>query len=128
MTALLRLVTSAELGNDPAWDSQVDVQVRHELELADGRRVLLLNDQGYGSTCAWNKTTLAEVDFQVRTVVGPDEPFDDLTAGYMEATHWESLAAVAQQQGVPVEAVELQRLRHDVVIKESVRRLVDRLQ
>lgn len=67
------------------------MNARHELELADGRRVLLLNDRGYGSTTAWDKTSLADVEFQVRTAVGPDEPFDDLTASEMEAAHWESL-------------------------------------
>jgi hypothetical protein len=65
------------------------------------------------------------VEFQVRTVVGPDEPFDDLTAGDMESSHWESLAGVAQEQGVAVAAVDLKRLRHDVVISEQVRRLID---
>lgn len=125
MTALLRLVTSAEAGNDAPWESQVDVKARHELELTDGRRVLLLNDRGYGATCAWNTTTLADVEVQIRTAVGPDEPFDDLTAGDMEAAHWEALAALAQQHGVPVAAVDLQRLRHDVVISEPIRRLID---
>ncbi len=125
MTALLRLLTTAEAGTDPAWKGQVDVVARHELELADGRKVLLLYDRGYGATCAWNQTTVADVEFQVRTVVGPDEPFDDLTAGDMESSHWESLAGVAQDQGVAVAAVDLKRLRHDVVISEQVRRLID---
>lgn len=125
MTAWLRLVTSAEAGNDARWQGQVDVKARHELELDDGRRVLLLNDRGYGGTCAWNKTTLADVEVQIRTAVGPDEPFDNLSARDMEAAHWEALAALAQQHGVPVAAVDLQRLRHDVVISESIRWLVD---
>ena len=50
VTAVLRLITFAEAGDDPAWKAKVDVKARHELELADGRRVLLLNDRGYGST------------------------------------------------------------------------------
>jgi hypothetical protein len=52
VTALLRLLTTAEAGTDPAWKGRVDVVARHELELADGRKVLLLNDRGYGATCA----------------------------------------------------------------------------
>ena len=124
MTALLRLVTTAEAGTDPAWEGQVDVNARHGLELADGRRVLLLNDRGYGATCAWKETTLADVEFQVRTVVGPDEPYDGLTWSDMESAHWQALAAVARANGVPVEAEDLQRLRHDVIISERVRRLV----
>ena len=80
MTGLPRLVTFADTGNEPAWTGQVNVNARHELELADGRRVLLLNDRGYGSTSAWDRTSLAEVEFRLRTAVGPDEPFDDLTA------------------------------------------------
>lgn len=71
MTALLRLLTTAEAGTDPAWKNRVDVKARHELELADGRKVLLLDDRGYGSTCTWNQTSVADVEFQVRTVVGP---------------------------------------------------------
>ena len=124
MAALLRLITYAEAGDDPAWEAKVDVNTRHELELADGRTVLLLNDRGYGSTCAWTETTLAAVEFHIRTVVGPDEPFDDLAAGDMQAAHWEALATVAQQHGVPVEGADLQRLKHDVVISDLIRRLV----
>ena len=124
VTAVLRLITYAEAGDDPAWEAKVDVKARHELELADGRRVLLLNDRGYGSTCAWTEATLADVEFQIRTVVGPDEPFDDLTAGDMQAAHWEALAAVAQQHGVSVEGADLQRLKHDVVISDLIRSLV----
>jgi hypothetical protein len=99
VTAVLRLITYAEAGDDPAWEAKVDVKARHELELAD-------------------------VEFQIRTVVGPDEPFDDLTAGDMQAAHWEALAAVAQQHGVSVEGADLQRLKHDVVISDLIRRLV----
>ena len=102
----------------------VDVKARHELELADGRRMLLLNDRGYGATCSWNESTLADVEFQVRTVVGPDEPFDEMTAAEMEAAHGEALAAVAQQHGVHVGGADLQRLRHDVVISDLIRSLV----
>lgn len=123
MTRWLRLVTSADAG--PAWTSQVDVTARHELELADGRRVLLLNDRGHGSTCPWNKTTLGDVEFQVRTEVRPDEPFDDLTQDDMLAAHWEALARVAQQQGVAVDPAGIQRLRHDVVISDEIRKLID---
>jgi hypothetical protein len=125
MTAPLRLVTSADVGNDRASQETVDVAVRHELELADGRRVLLLDDRGYGSTGGWNATTVAEVEFQVRTVVGPDEPFGERTASDMESDHWEALAARAREQGVAVAAGDLERLRHDVVVSERMRRLVE---
>jgi hypothetical protein len=49
-----------------------------------------------------------------RDVVGPDEPFEGRTRAEIEASHWDSLARVLQQQGIEVGAAELRALRHHV--------------
>jgi hypothetical protein len=55
-----------------------------------------------------------------RVVVGPDEPFAGHSHGDMAAGHWAHLAGVLRRQGVAVDAVELERLPHDVVLSERL--------
>ena len=55
-----------------------------------------------------------------RDVVGPDEPFEGRTQADMEASHWDSLARVLQQERVEVEAAELRGLPHDVELSDRV--------
>ncbi len=48
---VVRLVTFLDVG-DSAGPRQVSVSARHEVELGDGRRVLLLDDRGWSAADA----------------------------------------------------------------------------
>lgn len=122
MTAPARLVTTVDAA--PGAGAELSVEVRHELELVDGRRVVLLDDRGWGSSQAWADSSAADVERTSRTVVGPDEPFGDVTAEDMTRMHWEALARAAQEQGASVVAADLQQLPHDVVLSERLLELV----
>jgi hypothetical protein len=118
MTAVTRLVTFVDI--DDQATGTVSVSARHEAELADGTRVLLLNDRGWGSSQNWAATSAADVRQTTRTVVGPDEPFGGRSQEDMDADHWASLQRIAQRQGVVVDAATLRRLPHDVVLSRRV--------
>jgi hypothetical protein len=114
-----RLVTYADV--DPrAQPGEVSITARHELELADGRRVLLLNDRGWGSSGSWAMQSLKNVQDNARTVVGPDEPPRGRSHEEEAALHWSYLQRIAQTQGVDVHADELRQLPHDVVLSEQL--------
>lgn len=53
--------------------------------------------------------------------MGRDEPVDGKSYAQMAAGHWAYLADILGQQGVDVEAQELERLPHDVVLSERLR-------
>lgn len=72
----------------------------------------------------WSQTAVEEIENEARVVVGPDEPFDGRSREDMERDHWAYLAGVLRQQGIVVAAVELKRLRHEVVLG---RRLLARI-
>jgi hypothetical protein len=100
------------------------VSARLEAELADGRSLVLLDDRGWSSwggvdIRAW--ISAEEVERDARMVVGPDEPGDGQTHEQMAAGHWGSLAGILGQQGVNVDARELARLPHEVVLSERLR-------
>ncbi|MDR8413729.1 hypothetical protein MTP10_33975 [Nonomuraea sp. 3-1Str] len=118
MTAVTRLVTFVDV-DDQAADT-ISVSARHEAELVDGTRVLLLNDRGWGSSQGWAATSAAEIQETTRAVVGPDEPFDGRSQEAMEADHWDALQQIAQRHGVVVDAAALRRLPHDVVLSQQV--------
>jgi hypothetical protein len=69
-------------------------------------------------------TSVADIEATARAVVGPDEPFDGSSREAAEAGHWAYLAGVLRQQGVVVDAGELSRLPHDVVLSERLLALV----
>ncbi len=119
----MRLVTYVDV-DDTQGDGRVSVHARHELEVSRERGVLLLDDRGWGSNARWTDTTVPDVEFQARTVVGPDEPFDTHTREQMAADHWRDLANVAQSHGVVISPSDLRALPHDVVLSE---RLLSRL-
>jgi hypothetical protein len=132
MAPVTRLVTLVEVEDDVADARQLSVSARHEAELADGRRLLLLGDRGWTSSAVrtvpdggsvpahvpdtWAEISVEEIESTARTVVGPDEPFGGRSQEDMEADHWAYLAGILAQQGVMVDAVELKRLPHDVVL------------
>lgn len=140
MPAVTRLVTRVDVNDENSDAHQMSVAARHEAELADGRRVLLLDDRGWTSAAlraswgdevpdsesrpeqldTWALTSVEDVEETARVVVGPDEPFDEHSQEDMEADHWAYLAGVLGQQGVVVGAMELKRLPHDVVLSERL--------
>jgi hypothetical protein len=123
MAAVMRLVTFVDF-RDTAAPGQMSVLARHEAQLADGRRVLLLDDRGWSSSGnvpdIWAATTVEDIEETARSVVGPDEPFAGRSQEDMEAEHWAYLAGVLREQGVVVDAVRLRRLPHDVVLGEPL--------
>jgi hypothetical protein len=91
---------------------RMSVSARHEAVLADGRRVVLLDDRGWtgelrvaegGTVVAlpgiWAHEAVEEIERTARFVVGPDEPFEGRTQAEMEASHWDS-AMARPPQGV----------------------------
>lgn len=120
MTAARRLVTYADIVEHQSPPGSVGVAARHELELVDGRRVLLLNDRGWGSSDSLARATAETVTRTARMVVGPDAPAPGRSQQDMDALHWDCLQQVAQRQGVIVDAAELMRLPHDVVLSERL--------
>ena len=126
MPAVRRLITYVDVAYDPFRPSQELVSARHELELTDRSRVLLLDDRGWGSSGTWAETSLESVHRNARKVVGPDSPPEGRSQQDMEALHWTSLEQIAQRQGIMVDAAELRRLPHDVVVSQRLLALIDR--
>lgn len=142
MAAVVRLLTFVDLdANDPGPDARsMSVSARHEAVLADGRRVVLLDDRGWGGTLGvswdrepseqerkeaerlrgWDFITVEEMEQTARDVVGPDEPIEGETQAEMERGHWQTLARVLQEQGIEVEAADLKVLPHDVELSDRV--------
>jgi hypothetical protein len=103
----------------------MSVKARHEAVLDDGRRVVLLDDRGWGGRASfdgpiWAFQTVEEMKRTARFVVGPDEPRPGWTHAQMAAAHWDSLARVLQQEGIEVDGTELRRLPHDVELSDRV--------
>jgi hypothetical protein len=134
MAAVTRLVTLVDVNDENSDARQMSVSARHEAELVDGRPVVLLDDRGWTSSALrasgvgeipdqpdiWALTSVQEIEETARVVVGPDEPPDGYSQEEAEAAHWAYLADVLQQQGVVVDALELNRLPHDVVLSERL--------
>jgi hypothetical protein len=116
---------SAPTGSGPPVDDphRMSLSALHLAVLDDGRRVTLLDDRGWsasGPGDIWRRTTIAEMEAEARTVVGPDEPCADRSPADMAADHWAQLAGILQQQGVHVEAGALGRLPHEVELSPRV--------
>jgi hypothetical protein len=122
MVAVARLVTLVELHDADA--RRMSVSARHEAELVDGRRVVLLDDRGWSSSAnvpdIWAVTSMEDIEKTARMVVGPDEPHGGISEDDMEADHWAFLSELLGRQGVVVDARELKRLPHDLVLGERL--------
>lgn len=119
MQAGARLVTSVDV-DDRAAGENVAVSATHELELVDGRRVLLLDDRGWASSAGWEPTSEETVRETARVVVGPDEPADGQSRAEANAEHRAHLASAALRQGVLVSTSELEQLPHEVVLADRL--------
>ncbi|MBC3760882.1 hypothetical protein ACUN7V_16530 [Quadrisphaera oryzae] len=122
-----RLVTSVtpdpEVASQP--EHQLSARALLELELADGARVVLLDDRGWTSSTGrsssiWASTTREDVEETARTVVGPDGPVHGGTWEQAVAASWSHLADVAVASGVAVGGPELASLPHDVVVDATL--------
>ena len=143
MPVVARLLTFVDIADEDDEGSdarRMSVSARHEAVLGDGGRVVLLHDRGWSGQLGvgwdeapseqdrllaelpgiWASETAEEMTRTARDVVGPDEPSEGRTRADMDASHWDSLARVLQQQGVDVEAAELRRLPHDVELSDRV--------
>jgi hypothetical protein len=61
-----------------------------------------------------------DIERTARDVVGPDEPDEGHSWRDIEASHWRALAQKLCEQGVDVEAAELEALPHDVELSDRV--------
>lgn len=119
-----RLVTVADV--DEQAGQTVSVSALLMLELADGARVPLLDGRGWGSTAPWAMSSVEEVEETTRMVVGPDEPPEGRTHEEEEEQHWAYLHQIARRQGITVDAHQLSRLPHDVMLTDRLRRRLGR--
>jgi hypothetical protein len=71
-------------------------------------------------------TSVEEIEQTARVVVGPDEPFEGSSQEDAEQGHWAYLSDVLRQHGVVVDALDLRRLPHDVVLSERLLARVSR--
>ena len=120
MTTVRRLVTYADIFDGPSHAGTISVAARLEVELTDGRRVLLLDDRGWGGTGNWTDSSAEDIRRTSRMVVGPDAPPAGRSEEDMERLHRTSLQEIAERQGVAVNAAELSRLPHDVVLSQRL--------
>jgi hypothetical protein len=138
VSAVARLLTSVDLAEGINDTRQMTVSARHEAVLSDGQRVLLLDDRGWSSSVhiafqagdrdptreeppdIWATTSVEEIEQTARMVVGPDEPPDGFSQEDAEQGHWAHLSDVLRQHGVVVDALDLRRLPHDVVLSERL--------
>lgn len=137
VSAVTRLVTFVDLAEEVGDTRQLNFSARHEAVLLDGRRVLLLDDRGW----SWSPLltalqpgdasdresrrdqqpdiwamTVEDIEQEARMVVGPDEPSDGFSQEDAEQGHWAHLSDVLRQHGVVVDAPDLRRLPHNVVL------------
>lgn len=120
MTTVERLITTADVDDRSRDHPHVSVRARHEAVLADGRRLLLLDDRGWASNQPWAALSAEEVEETARVVVGPDEPGPGRSREEEEAGYWRHLATLLQRDRVAVDAGELRNLPHDVVLSERL--------
>jgi hypothetical protein len=126
MADVARLITFVDIADDDGADARrMSVSVRQDAVLADGRRVVLLDDRGWSaaqndSADIWASETVEEMEREARIVVGPDEPFEGHSQADMEESHWEGLARTLRARGVEVEPGELKALPHDVELSDRV--------
>jgi hypothetical protein len=135
VSAVTRLVTFVDLREGVGDARQLSVSARHEAELPDGRRVLLLDDRGWTASSliawgqgevpeerpdSWATMSVEDIEETTRIVVGPDEPFEGSSQEDAEQGHWAYLSDVLRQHDVVVDALDLRRLPHDVVLSERL--------
>jgi hypothetical protein len=135
VSAVTRLVTFVDLRDGVGDARQLSVSARHEAELPDGRRVLLLDDRGWVSSPliasgegevpeeqqdSWATTSVEEIEQTARIVVGPDEPFNGSSQEEASKGIRRISATCSGSTASFVNALDLKRLPHDVVLSERL--------
>lgn len=123
----LLTVADVQPGGNPG---RVSVSARHEAVLENGSRVLLLDGRGWTEELRgpgasevddlWAVTSADHIVETARAVVGPDEAYGERTQDEMAAGHWDTLAGTLRAYGVFIDASELSRLPHDVVLSDRL--------
>lgn len=125
MAGIVRLKTQVDVVEGEDQVGQMSVSARLQAELADGRRVVLLDDRGWTSRRSdggdpWEHESVEAIGHHALTVVGPDEPNEDADQDGAEAAHWDALARVLHNAGIDVSAAELAALPHEVELSDRV--------
>jgi hypothetical protein len=126
MTSVSHLVTHVDLDEAATNTWCTSVSARLEAVLVDGRSLVLLKDRGWswsssGSVDAGTRISADDVEKDALVVVGTDEPNVGEIYEQKAAGHWDFLASLLRQQGVGIDAQEMARLSHDVVLSERLR-------
>lgn len=125
---MTRLVTSVDVDDDDEPQAaRMSVSVRHEAELDDGRRVVLLDDRGWSSKSSahniWDRTSAEELVRTAQKVVSPAYDYseeDGCSRDFVEGFHFGMLVGILWQQGVVTSAPQLQEMPHDVELSDRV--------
>jgi hypothetical protein len=132
---ITRLVTFVDI--HAADDSQLSFSARHDVLLADGRRIVLLNDRGWSQSriyffgdgepttrnegsSPWEGVTREHIEEAARTVVGPDEAYGDYTQSEIDEAHWAYLSGTLGKHGIDVDATDLRGLPHEVELSDRL--------
>jgi hypothetical protein len=145
MAAVSHLLTVVDLNDshDPGPDSrEMWVTARLDAVLDDGRRIVLLDDRGWGGMLNWCWTqepseeerrraereapsiwageTVEDMEETARMVVGPDGAYGSITEEESARLHWDALAKDLRARRIEITGEELAALRHDVELSERV--------
>ncbi|MEJ3653137.1 hypothetical protein WEH80_09145 [Actinomycetes bacterium KLBMP 9759] len=120
MSAVERLVITADVDDGAAHGEQVSVRARMDAVLADGRWIVLLDDRGWGSTQTWASISANDVEETTRTAIGPDEPAAGRSVEQSTTDHWTHIARILLSNGVPVDPGRLRALPCGFVMSERL--------
>jgi hypothetical protein len=131
---LRRLVSVVTPRDDMRHPRRHDFTVVLYAELNDGRRLVLLDDRGWGGSMhstdpgapvdIWAHTEISGLEDTARTVVGPDEPPAGRTHEEEATMHWAALAGRLNLDGV--DGPTLRQAPHDVELSDTLRRRLTR--
>lgn len=128
MSVVARRVTFVDL-DERASERLVSVSARHEVVLADGQRVVLLDDRGWsqsGPPDVWAHVSVEDVADTARVVVGPDEPPAGRSHDEEAALYWQHLSNILRREGVVAGPDQLADLPHDVELSDRLRACIAR--
>ncbi|MGY1839423.1 MULTISPECIES: hypothetical protein [unclassified Modestobacter] len=97
----------------------LDFRVEEFAVLADGRRIRLHDERGFGLSAGadpWQHLTLAGLEADVRTTVLPDDAEDT-----GEEHPWDWLAGLLHAHGIDASPEELRTLPYDVEFSDRLR-------
>jgi hypothetical protein len=134
VVTIARLVTFVDRDH---WDgSQLSFSARQDAVLADGRRIVLLNDRGWSQSnlyssgnespmreersSPWEGVTRERVEETAREVVGPEAAYGACTQADSDEGHWSYLSAALGEHGIEVDGAVLRALSHEVELSDRL--------